>query len=325
MEAARMRKKNKKPLRRKIVLRLPDLDHSKNAVLNSLSSASSRRNYKFAMEQFITWYCSEPRLSLNRAVVLRFRLYLESLGLAAGTINQRLASVRRLAYEAADSGLLSPELAAGIRRVKGVKQLGSRIGNLLTRDQAKMLLEKDDGKDLRSLRDLAMISVLLGCGLRRAELSALKVDDVQIRQGHWAIVDLVGKGGHIRTVPVPTWVKAAIDRWMSSSKVTAGRVFRAVSRHGTPWGKGISENVIWYVVRRCAERMQLDHLAPHDLRRTCAKLCHVNGGELEQIQFLLGHVSVLTTERYLGCKQNLEDPVNDRFGSLFTSALVDLR
>ena len=320
-----MRKKNKKPLRRKIVLRLPDLDHSKNAVLNSLSSASSRRNYKFAMEQFITWYCSEPRLSLNRAVVLRFRLYLESLGLAAGTINQRLASVRRLAYEAADSGLLSPELAAGIRRVKGVKQLGSRIGNLLTRDQAKMLLEKDDGKDLRSLRDLAMISVLLGCGLRRAELSALKVDDVQIRQGHWAIVDLVGKGGHIRTVPVPTWVKAAIDRWMSSSKVTAGRVFRAVSRHGTPWGKGISENVIWYVVRRCAERMQLDHLAPHDLRRTCAKLCHVNGGELEQIQFLLGHVSVLTTERYLGCKQNLEDPVNDRFGSLFTSALVDLR
>jgi site-specific recombinase XerD len=263
-----MRKKNKKPLRRKIVLRLPDLDHSKNAVLNSQSSANSRRNYKFAMEQFITWYCSEPRLSLNRAVVLRFRLYLESLGLAAGTINQRLAAVRRLAYEAADSGLLSPEFAAGIRRVKGVKQLGSRIGNWLTRDQARMLLEKADGEDLRSLRDLAMISVLLGCGLRRAELSALKVDDLQIRQGHWAIVDQVGKGGHIRTVPMPSWVKSAIDRWMSSSKVTAGRVFRAVSRHGAPWGKGISENVIWYVVRRCAERMQLDHLAPHDLRRT---------------------------------------------------------
>jgi hypothetical protein len=77
------------------------------------------------MEQFITWYCSEPRLALNRAVVLRFRLHLESLGLEAGTINQRLAAVRRLAYQAADSGLLSPELAAGIRRVKGVKQLGS--------------------------------------------------------------------------------------------------------------------------------------------------------------------------------------------------------
>ncbi len=82
-------------------------------------------------------------------------------------------------------------------------------------------------------------------------------------------------------------------------------------------GNGISENVVWYVVRSCALRLELDHLAAHDLRRTCAKLCHVNGGELEQIQFLLGHASVLTTERYLGCKQNLEEPVNDRFGCLF--------
>jgi site-specific recombinase XerD len=88
---------------------------------------------------------------------------------------------------------------------------------------------------------------------------------------------------------------------------------------------GISEDVVWYVVRRCAERMQLDRVAPHDLHRTCAKVCHVNGGELEQIQFLLGQVSVLTTERYLGCKQNLEEPVSDRFGCLFASAQVDLR
>src|SRR3954462_5119764 len=141
MEAACMRKKNRKPPSRKIVLRLPDLDHTKSAVLNSLSSPHSRRNYKFAMEQFITRYCSEPRLALNPAVVLRFRLYLESLSLAAGTVNQRLAAVRRLPYEAADSGLLSPELAAGIRRVKGVKQLGSRAGNWLTWDEASTVLQ----------------------------------------------------------------------------------------------------------------------------------------------------------------------------------------
>jgi site-specific recombinase XerD len=325
MEAAYMRKKNRKSPCRKIVLRLPDLDQAKSAVLNSLSSPQSRRNYKFAMEQFITWYCSEPRLALNRAVVLRFRLYLESLGLAAGTVNQRLAAVRRLAYEAADSGLLSPELAAGIRRVKGVKQLGTRTGNWLTRDQAALLLEKADGEDLRSLRDVAMIAVLLGCGLRRAELSSLEVEEMQIRQGHWAIVDLVGKGSHLRTVPMPEWVKEAVDRWMTVAGISAGRIFRAVSRHGTPWGKGVSENVVWYVVRRCAQRMALDHLAPHDLRGTCAKLCHVSGGEIEQIQFLLGHASVLTTERYLGCKQNLEEPVNDCFGRLFAFRTVDSR
>src|ERR1700722_9092365 len=172
------------------------------------------------------------------------------------------------------------------------------------------------GESLRSNRDLAMIAILLGCGLRRAELASLRMEDVQIRQGHWAIVDLVGKGGHVRTVPMPNWVKGAVDKWTAAAQVTHGRIFRAVSRHGSTWGRGISENVVWYVVRSCAQRLELEHIAPHDLRRTCAKLCHSNGGELEQIQFLLGHASVLTTERYLGCKQNLEQPVNDRFGPL---------
>jgi site-specific recombinase XerD len=275
------------------------------------------------MDQFIAWYCSEPRLALNRTVVLRFRLHLESLGLAAATINQRLAAVRRLAYEAVDSGLLSPELAAGIRRVKGVKQLGQRTGNWLNLEQCQSLLEKSDGDTLRNNRDLAMIAILLGCGLRRAELASLRTEDVQIRQGHWAIVDLVGKGGHVRTVPMPNWVKDAVDKWTAAAQVTDGRIFRAVSRHGSTWGRGISENVVWYVVRSCAQRLELEHIAPHDLRRTCAKLCHSNGGELEQIQFLLGHASVLTTERYLGCKQNLEDPVNDRFGPLIAFKAVE--
>ena len=123
-------KEAKKRNRARIVLRLPDLDHSKTSVLNSLSSPRSRRNYRFAMDQFIA-YCS--------------------LGLAAATINQRLAAVRRLAYEAADSGLLSPELAAGIRRVKGVKQLGPKSGNWLNLEQCRGLLEKSDGDTLGAI------------------------------------------------------------------------------------------------------------------------------------------------------------------------------
>src|SRR6185312_16841681 len=93
---------------------LPELDQTKTSVLNSLTSLQSRRSYQHAMDDFIEWYCSEPRLSLNRTVVLRYRIHLESRNLAPGTINVRLAAVRRLAYEAADAGLLSPELAAGI-------------------------------------------------------------------------------------------------------------------------------------------------------------------------------------------------------------------
>ena len=116
----------------KTMLRLPDLDQAKSAVLNSLSSIDAQRGYRHAMEEFIEWYCSEPRLSFSKTVVLRYRFHLESRHLAPGTVNLRLGAVRRLAYEASDSGLLSPDLAAGIRRVKGVKKIGVRLGNWLT-------------------------------------------------------------------------------------------------------------------------------------------------------------------------------------------------
>ena len=308
-----MRKRKAKLNYRRIVLRLPDLDHSKMAVLNSLPSPGSRRVYLFAINQFIAWYCSEPRLAFNRIVAVRYRNYLESRRLAANTINQQLAAVRRLAHEAADSGLLSPDLAAGISRVKGVKQLGQRSGNWLSLEQSSEVLNHTRGEHLRQKRDYAMLALLFGCGLRRSELVGLEMSDVQVRQGHWAIVDLIGKGGHIRTVPIPHWAKQALDEWTMGAGITAGRIFRRVSRTGKVWGKGISQNVVWYVVKSCCEKAGLERIAPHDLRRTCAKLCHSSGGELEQIQFLLGHASVQTTERYLGCKQNLGQPVNDRF------------
>jgi site-specific recombinase XerD len=269
--------------------------------------------YEYAIDQFIAWYCSEPRLAFNRIVVVRYRMYLESRHLAANTINQQLAAVRRLAHEAADAGLLSPELAAGISRVKGVKQLGFRVGNWLSAEQSSEVLQHACGDSMRAKRDYAMLALLFGCGFRRSELVGMELDEIQMRQGHWAVVDLIGKGGHIRTVPIPQWVKAALDQWIRAARVTDGRIFRAVARAGKVWGKGISQNVVWYVVKTCCERAGLEHIAPHDLRRTCAKLCHTSGGELEQIQFLLGHASVQTTERYLGCKQNLGHPVNDLF------------
>jgi site-specific recombinase XerC len=221
-----------KPNYRRRVLRLPDLDHCKTAVLNSLGSPASRRVYEYAIDQFIAWYCSEPRLAFNRIVVVRYRMYLESRHLAANTINQQLAAVRRLAHEAADAGLLSPELAAGISRVKGVKQLGFRSGNWLSVEQSSEVLRHAWGDTMRGKRDYAMLAMLFGCGFRRSELVGLELDDIQMRQGHWAVVDLIGKGGHIRTVPIPNWVKAALDQWTRAAGVCEGKIFRAVARRG---------------------------------------------------------------------------------------------
>jgi hypothetical protein len=117
---------------------LPDLEHAKNAVLNTLESLQSRRSYEHAMAEFVEWYCSAARLAFNRTVVLQYRMFLEKKQLAPATINVRLAAVRRLAYEAADSGVLSPDVVAGIRRVKGVRQIGQRLGNWLCLDQGKI-------------------------------------------------------------------------------------------------------------------------------------------------------------------------------------------
>ena len=152
-----------------------------------LGSQESQRSYRFAIEDFIAWYCSEPRLAFNKTVVLRYRLQLEARHLSASTINVRLAAVRRLAYEAADSGLLSPELAASIRRVKGPKKLGVRLGNWLTATQGKALLSVPAASSVRGKRDFAMLALLLGCGLRRSELVHLTIEHLQRREDHWAI------------------------------------------------------------------------------------------------------------------------------------------
>jgi len=134
--------------------------------------------------------------------------------------------------------------------------------------------------------------VLLGCGVRRRELTELTTEHFQCREDHWAIIDLIGKGGHVRTVPVPTWVKQTADDWLVAARVADGRLFRRVCRTGTIWGEEMTEKVVWHVVKHYAGQLGISKLAPHDLRRSCARLCHNAGGELEQIQFLLGHVSV---------------------------------
>src|SRR3954467_163031 len=194
-------RRTRKPPKRSLALL--DVEQTKSAVLNTLTSKSCQRTYDHAINEFVDWYCSEPRLAFNRTVVLRYRIHLEQRHLAPTTINLRLAAVRRVAYEAADSGLLSPDLAAGIRRVKGVRKHGVRLGNWLTIEQGQTLLRTFNRNTLRGKRDYAMVAVLLGCGLRRAELAAVTVADLQRLEEHGVFVDLIRKGGRVRTVPVP--------------------------------------------------------------------------------------------------------------------------
>jgi integrase len=110
---------------------------------------------------------------------------------------------------------------------------------------------------------------------------------------------------------MPTWVKVAIDAWTAATGVCDGPVFRSMNRGGQAQAAALSEKVVWQLLQGYATAAGVPGIAPHDLRRTCAKLCRAAGGELEQIQLLLGHASVQTTERYLGTKQDLVNAPND--------------
>jgi integrase len=286
----------------------------RNLVIDSVPSPHSRRSYGSALDDFLAWHHAETRPPFSKAVVQQYRAHLEEQNLAPSTINVRLAAVRKLASEAADNGMLAPELAAGIGKVKGAKRRGVRMGKSLELAQARELLRAPAGTGLKAMRDRAILGLLLGCALRRSELVALEVDRIELRAGRWVIPDLAGRGNGLRTVPVPAWVKKLINEWLAAAVIQTGPVFRPVNKGDVVGGTRLTENAVWWIVRQYAGELDLGKVAPHDLRRTCARLCRESGGALEQIQLLLGHGSIQTTVDYLGTKQNLTEAVNDRLG-----------
>jgi integrase/recombinase XerD len=283
-------------------------------VLDGLPSENSRRAYERALIDFFHWHKGIGCPQLNKAVVQRYAAELRDVGMAPSSVNQRLSAIRKLALEAADNGALDPQVASGIRAVKGARREGRRIGNWLTREQAQIWLNAPDARTLRGLRDRALLAVLIGCGLRRAEAANLSFNHVQQREGRWVLVDLIGKRDKIRSVPMPNWTKAAIDRWSNASGVSEGLVFRAVNKGDRVMGDGITPQAIYNVIVGYADELKNNGVAPHDLRRTFAKLAHKGGAAIDQIQLSLGHESIQTTEEYLGVEQDLTDAPCDHLG-----------
>ena len=282
-------------------------------VLDALPSAESKRAYGQSLDDFFNWCEAAAVGEFTKAVVNAYRASLEARKLSPSTINLRLSAIRKLSMEAADNGLMPPTVAAAISRVKGAKQAGIRAGQWLTREQAENLLSAPDPTTKKGRRDRALLAVLIGCGLRRREASALTVDHIQLRDARWVIIDLIGKGGRVRTVPMPSWTKSAIDSWTAAAEIVSGIVFRAINKGGRVTGS-ITPRGIFELVQHYGNEIGAPNLAPHDLRRTFAKLAHKGKSGLEQIQLSLGHASITTTERYLGVRQDLTDAPCDHLG-----------
>jgi site-specific recombinase XerD len=283
-------------------------------VLDTLPSEHSRRAYERALVDFFHWHRSVGQPQLSKAVVQRYAAGLREAGMAASSVNQRLSAIRKLVAEAADNGALDPQVANGIRSVKGARQEGRRTGNWLTREEAQVWLGAPDVRTMRGRRDRVVLAILIGCGLRRSEAAALAFDHVQQRDGRWVLVDLIGKRDKVRSVPMPNWAKAAIDEWSGASGISEGLVFRAVNKGDKVVGTGITPQAIYNIIVRYAGELEKKGVAPHDLRRTFAKLAHKGGAAIDQIQLSLGHESIQTTEEYLGVEQDLTDAPCDHLG-----------
>ena len=287
-------------------LRLAEL---RRMVLNSVVSEHSKRNYAKALDDLFLFAASRP---LTRALLMEWRASMNKL--SPSTINVRLSAMRKLVIEARRNGMLGAEDAANLTEVPNIAEKGTRLGNWLTREQAKELLAVPDRPTIKGKRDYAILALLVGCALRRQELADLDIEKIQMRERRWVIADLRGKGGRIRTVAIPVWVKNAIDAWMTAGGIDKGKLLRSVSKSGKLNRDSLSDWAVWSIVEQSAKQIGIEHFGAHDLRGTCAKLCRKGGGDLEQIKFLLGHSSIQTTERYLGSDQEIAVAVNDNLG-----------
>jgi integrase len=175
------------------------------------------------------------------------------------------------------------------------------------------LLHQPDISTLRGLRDRALLAVLLGAGLRRSEAVSLTCRHFQKREGRWVIVDIRGKGSRMRSVPIPFWVKDAVDGWLATAGIRSGAVFRKILKNHRIAPHPLSHQSVHNIVKQYGILFD-DGIAAHDLRRTFAKLARQGGSPIDQIQLTLGHASVATTERYLGTEQDLTDAPADHLG-----------
>ena len=275
-------------------------------VVNALDSEHSQRAYGAALDDFLPWLAASP-YTLSKPAVTAYLVSragvhkvngVDHAAVPASVRNLRLTAIKKLAREAADNDLIPDAVAFAISKIKGVKIGGRKLGNWLTKPQAEAMLRAPNQSTAKGCRDRALLAVLLGAGLRRAEVAGLTVGQLQQREGRWVIVDVRGKGNKTRTVAVASWVAADIARWLRVAGVADGHIFRAMRRGDHVAGAGLSEQAVFDVVCEYAAQIGVE-VKPHDLRRSFAGLARKGGATVEQIQVSLGHASIATTERYL--------------------------
>jgi integrase len=285
-------------------------------LMSGIINPHTKRGYKRALQDFESYWLARNQPKFNKLFVNEYKTYMVDLGYGPTSINQRLSAIKKLVREAVDNGMLDPVLGQGIQNVEGVRITGTRTGNWLTLKEAQEMLDYPDIKTEKGIRDRALLGVLVGSGLRREEVANLTWKDIQQRDGRWAFVDIVGKRGRKRTVPITPWLYRVLMDWKSvktSGTEDEDRVFVSMPK-GNKFGEPIAGDGIGHVVKYYAKKLGFAGLSAHDLRRTFAKLAYKGGADILQISLSLGHSSIETTKKYIGAEQDFDRAPCDFLG-----------
>ncbi|KKM16569.1 hypothetical protein LCGC14_1684540 [marine sediment metagenome] len=290
------------------------LDLATNGLENN-----TRRAYSRHLNSFFSW-AQTGGLAFDRAAVQAYKQHLMDQDYAPSTINQALTAVRRLAEEATYLGV-DPIIMSGITGVKNVKAGGRRMGHWLSKDQVKHLFSLTERETLKGHQERVILALLVGCALRREEAAKITFEQIQKREDVFLIVDLVGKRNKTRSVPLSPWVAKIIWNWQAAADIYSGLLLRAINKADRLSGRintkgggktsgGLSPKAIYKTIMRLGELAGIQGLGPHSLRRTWARRAYKQDYPLDQIQAILGHQSIRTTELYIGLKGlDLESPV----------------
>lgn len=284
--------------------------------LESVESAHTLRAYKRALLAFAEWLGGE-RVTYD--AVTKYRAHLVGGQHSPQNVNQQLNAIRFYVRNLAERGQMLIEQAEMVCRVKGLKVKGRKLGNWLSVAEAEKILNVPDVSTPIGLRDRAILGLLIGAGLRRSEAAGLQRQRIERRDGRWVLVGVAGKHGRTRNIPIADWIKALVDVWAQRASIESGYLFRAVY-----WNEKaqrlrlnpdpLTPNSLFYVVQRYGMRADMPRLAPHDCRRTFARLAFEGDAPLAQIQLALGHANQITTERYINATQDLQMSPSDMLG-----------
>lgn len=279
----------------------------------SLDSPHTRAAYTREIKSFLDWLENDEA---NASLLLNYR-HEQRQTRGDMAINLALSAIRKFYRYAGTQLLIARETIDQICAVPNIKtHSAEKSGNWLTKEEAEKLLHAPPNT-LKGRRDRAILALLVGCGLRRAEAAGLRFEQIEQREGRWAIVDLIGKGNKPRTIPMPVWSKAIIDQWAKRAAIHSGVIIRRCE-HGKDGQRIFDDPLttvgIWRAVELYSTQAIGRRIAPHDLRRTYAKLSRRGGAHLEQIQITLGHSSLATTEKYLGREIDFQNAPGDQLG-----------